>query len=407
MRQSPFFIVGIMCLAEVLTMLGVFTFPSLMPEFIETWQLTNSEAGWIAGILIGGYALSVPVLVSLTDRVDARLVYIVGALVTAAALFGFSLFASGFWSALLLRMLAGVGLAATYMPGLRVLVDRYEGAKQARALAFYTASFSLGTATSFFYSGHVGALVGWEQAHMFAGLAVIVSAVLVAIAMKPVTPQKPEIATRLLDFRPIFRNKEVMGYVWAYCAHSWELFAMRSWLVAFLAFSLTVQGQGVSDSALAPTVVATLAAFVAMLTSIGGNELADRYGRRRMINFYLVSAGLLALGIGFLAALPYWIVVLLVVLYSGLIQLDSAALTAGAVMAAEKGRRGATLGLHTLIGFGGGAIGPLVVGVVLDVSGGGDSINSWGYAFASMGIVALLGPIALWKLRGAPGTLKP
>ena len=85
MRNSPFFIVGIMCLASVLTMLGVFTFPSLMPEFIATWQLSNTEAGWIAGILLGGYAISVPVLVSLTDRIDARLVYLGGASLTAVS----------------------------------------------------------------------------------------------------------------------------------------------------------------------------------------------------------------------------------------------------------------------------------------------------------------------------------
>jgi len=381
-------------------MLGVFTFPSLMPEFIATWQLSNTEAGWIAGILLGGYALSVPVLVSLTDRIDARWIYCGGAALTAVSLLGFAYLASGFWSALLLRMLAGLGLAATYMPGLRVLVDRYEGVKQARAVAFYTASFSLGTAVSFYYSGEVGALLGWPQAHVIAGVGAVGAALLVIIAMRPVAPQQPDVVTKLLDFRPIFRNKEVMGYVLAYCVHSWELFAMRSWLVAFLAFSLTLQG-GSTDGLMAPTIVATLSAFVAMLTSIGGNELADRFGRRRMVTVYLISAGLLALVIGFLAALSYWIVVILVILYAGLIQLDSAALTAGAVMAAEKGRRGTTLGLHALIGFGGGAIGPLVVGMVLDLSGGGESVTSWGYAFASMGLVALLGPFALWKLRGA------
>ncbi|MBT3990717.1 MAG: MFS transporter [Rhodospirillaceae bacterium] len=392
-----------MCLAEVLTLLGVFTFPSLMPEFIETWQLSNTEAGWIAGILLGGYALSVPVLVSLTDRIDARWVYLGGALLTAAALFGFATFASGFWSALLLRMLAGVGLAATFMPGLRVLVDRYGGEKQARALAFYTSSFSLGTAISFYYSGEVGNALGWSEAHMIAGFCAGAAALLVFVTMRPITPAKPDIETKLLDFRPVLRNREAMGYVLAYCAHSWELFAMRSWMVAFLAYSLTLQ-PGSTAGFMAPTVVVTLSAFFAMVTSIGGSELADRFGRRRMVVIYLISAGLLALVLGFLAALPYWIIVLLVILYAGLVQLDSAALTAGAVMAAEKGRRGATLGLHALIGFGGGAIGPLVVGMVLDLSGAGLNVTSWGLAFASMGIVALLGPLALWKLRGQSST---
>ena len=92
MRGSPFYLVSVMCLAEVLTMLGVFIFPALIPEFIVKWNLSNTDAGWIAGILLGGYALSVPVLVSLTDRIDARLIYIFSAILTAVALFGFAYF---------------------------------------------------------------------------------------------------------------------------------------------------------------------------------------------------------------------------------------------------------------------------------------------------------------------------
>ena len=149
-----------------------------------------------------------------------------------------------------------------------------------------------------------------------------------------------------------------------------------------------------------PTVVATLSALVAMVASIGGNEIAGRYGRRRILIIFLFSSGTLAFFIGFLATLPYWIVVILVIFYAGLIQLDSAILTAGAVFAAEKGRRGATLGVYAFIGFGGGALGPLVVGIILDASGGGTNTTSWGLAFASLGLVAFLGPIALWKFRG-------
>jgi MFS family permease len=397
MRDSPIYIVSIMCLAQVLVMLGVFLFPALMPEFIVKWNLSNTEAGWIAGILLGGYAFSVPILLSLTDRTDARLIYLGGAFVTAIALFGFAYFASGFWSAFLFRMLAGVGLAGTYMPGLRVLVDRYNGGKEARAIAFYTASFSLGTAVSFYYSGEIGSIFGWVTAHRIAGFGAIVSSACVYFLMDKKIPQISDVKTKLLDFRPVFRNRAAMGYILTYFVHSWELFALRSWLVAFLFYSITLQGN--ANNLILPTVVATLSALVAMVASIGGNEIADRYGRRRMLIIFLYSSGTLGLVIGFLAALPYWMVVFLVILYAGLIQLDSAVLTAGTVLTAEKGRRGATLGVHALIGFGGGALGPLAVGMVLDVSGGGTTLVSWGLGFASMGLVAFLGPIALWKLK--------
>ena len=64
-------------------MAGVFAFPALLPVFFAEWRLSNTEAGWIAGIYFGAYAVSVPVLVALTDRIDARVVYIGGAVLAA------------------------------------------------------------------------------------------------------------------------------------------------------------------------------------------------------------------------------------------------------------------------------------------------------------------------------------
>ncbi len=88
-------ITAAVCLAEVLTMLGTFAFPALLPVFFAEWGLTNTEAGWISGIYFAGYTVAVPVLVSLTDRVDARLVWLCGAGLTAAAAAGFAIFAEG------------------------------------------------------------------------------------------------------------------------------------------------------------------------------------------------------------------------------------------------------------------------------------------------------------------------
>lgn len=391
-------IIAIMCFVEVLTMLGIFIFPALMPEFMVEWGLSNTEAGWIAGILLAGYAISVPVLVSLTDRIDARLIYVSGATLTAFCLFGFAYLASGFWTAFLFRALSGVGLASTYMPGLRVLVDRYGGVKQARAVAFYTASFSLGTGVSFYFSGEVNNLFGWSATYKIAGLGAVISAFLVFFLTRKIVPEKADVDAALLDFRPVIRNREALGYILTYGIHSWELFGARAWLVAFLVYCLFVQN--IYETQLTPTAVVSVSAIFAMFTSIVGNEIADRYGRRRTIIVFLVSSGTLAFMIGFSAGLPYWIIALIVIFYGGLIQLDSASLTAGSLQAAEKGRRGATLAFHALVGFGGGAIGSLVVGLVLDLTGGGATTISWGLAFASMGLVAFLGPIVLWKIRG-------
>ncbi|MBC7377774.1 MAG: hypothetical protein H7346_10155 [Burkholderiaceae bacterium] len=69
---------------------------------------------------------------------------------------------------------------------------------------------------------------------------------------------------------------------------------------------------------------------------------------------------------------------------------DSATLTAGLVEASEPGRRGAALGLYSLMGFGGGMLGPAVFGVALDATGGGRTAASWvaGYAVLGLGCLA-------------------
>lgn len=383
---------AVMCLILACALIDTFAFPALLPVFFGEWGLTNTEAGWIAGVYFGGYAVAVAVLVSLTDRVDARRVVIAGTATIFAAAAGFALFAEGLWTALLFRALSGVGLAGTYMPGLRALVDRYEGAHQPRAVAFYTATFSLGTALSFLIVGLVEAGFGWRPAVAVGAAAALAASGLAVLLPATSPPPPPETATRLLDFRPVLANRRAMGYVLGYGVHAWELFGLRSWLVVFLAFSL---GREAGGGGLAPTTVASLGALVAMAASIAGAEVAALGDRPRVISMFMLASAVMAGAIGFAAALPYAWVVALVLLYNALIQADSAALTTGAVQGAEDGRRGATLAVHSLVGFVGAALGPLAVGVVLDLSGGGRSVLSWGLAFASMGVIGLLGPLAL------------
>lgn len=386
-------LIASMCVAEVATMAGVFAFPALLPTFVTEWALSNTEAGWIAGIYFGAYAIFVPVLVALTDRVDARWIYLLGASLAVVSSGGFALLAGGFWSGLLFRALAGVALAATYMPGLKVLVDRYRGPKQSRAVALYTSNFSLGTAVSFLMAGEIAEAFGWRWAFGASAIVALV-AVAVALSLSAIRPEAAAKKTRILDFRPVLANRQAMGYVLGYGVHCWELFTLRSWLVALLAFNL-VSHAGDSGDWPAPTSVAMLSGLVAMFASIAGNELCVRYGRPGVIQLIMISSALMACIIGFATSLQYGVLVALALLYSALVQFDSAALTAGAIAAADPNRQGATMAIHSLLGFGCASIGPLIVGVVLDLSGGANTSFSWGLAFVSVGLIGVLGPLAL------------
>ena len=132
---TPARLVACVCVAQVCAQIGAYTWPALLPGFLAEWQLTNREAGWITGIFYAAYTVSVPVLVTLTDRVDARAVYLSGVALTVASHLGFAAFVDGPWGAAAARALAGIGWAGTYMTGLKLLADRVEPVLMSRAVA--------------------------------------------------------------------------------------------------------------------------------------------------------------------------------------------------------------------------------------------------------------------------------
>ena len=171
MRISPGsrgFVAAIV-MAQVLTQIGAFTLPALLPGYIERWSLSKTEAGWLIGIFFAAYVPAVPVLLALTDRVPARRIYLIGTGLTALSHLGFALLADGFWSGLLMRALAGVGWAGAYMPGLKAIADPLEGAAQSRAVSWHAAGVGIAGAVSFAVAGLFDALAGPSAAFLFGG----------------------------------------------------------------------------------------------------------------------------------------------------------------------------------------------------------------------------------------------
>jgi MFS family permease len=381
----------LLCAAEILSMTGFATFPALLPVLRAEWGLSNSEAGLVSGIFFAGYMAAVPVLVGLTDRIDARRIYLLATALACAGSLGFAFLVQGLVSALACQALVGAGLAGTYMPGLRLLTDHFHGPTQSRAVAFYTSCFGFGTAASLLLAGAL-ATTGWRWAFAAAALGPCIAGPLVFRSFPPAPPRPADLRpAALFDFRPVLGNRPAMGYILGYAAHCWELFGLRSWMPAFFAFSL-----GITAAQTSPLLgAAALAAWINLLgplASILGNEAAVRRGRRPVVLAVMAASGALACVVGFSAPLPIVLVFLVMTAYFLLVMGDSAALTAGLVAAAEPGRRGATMALHSLLGFGAGFVAPLAFGAMLDLAGGNERVPAWGLAFASLGI---------WGLGGA------
>lgn len=170
-RQSLVRMVIMVCTAQVLVQLGAYFWPALLPEFMTKWQLSNTAAGWITASFYGAYMLAVPILVTLTDRLPAKHVYLFGVGCTAAGYALFGWLADGFWSALALRALAGVGWAGSYMTGLKLLADRVDSKLMSRAVTGHVASLGVSGAVSYLLAELLTQHIGWRDAFLLMAVA--------------------------------------------------------------------------------------------------------------------------------------------------------------------------------------------------------------------------------------------
>ena len=371
------------------------TYAALLPELRDAWGMSNAEAGIVSGMFFAGYIGTVSLWTALTDRVDARRIYLAGSLLAAAGSAGFGFIARGFASAVFFQVLLGIGIAATYMPGLRLLSDRISGPYQSRYISFYTSFFGIGTALSYAMAGFIAASHGWSAAFLASAVGPLVAGALVYV-LRPL-PARGGARFTLASLFPVAAWRRVLedrastGYTLGYMAHCLELFGSRAWMVAFLAYSASLH-PGDSYPWSAPAIAAVVN-LLAVPASIFGNEVALRIGRRRWILIVMGSSG--ASGLVLAVAAPWhWAIVLaLLIGYSMLVMAESGTLTAGLVGAAPAELRGAAMGLYSLTGFAGGLLGPVVFGTALDLAGGTANAMAWIAAYAAIGAGCLAAPL--------------
>jgi hypothetical protein len=257
-----------------------------------------------------------------------------------------------------------------------------------------TGSFSIGVGLSFLVSQLVADAAGWRAAFYAGG----VGPFIMVVVCSWLAPCKPGPSHgHLLDFRPVLRNRAALGYILGYGAHCFELYGMRTWIVAFWTF---VVAQSDDSALLGPITVSVIVTLLSLPASVLGNEAALRFGRHRAISAVMVASAAVALAIGLNAGSSPLLLLALVLIYGVTIPADSGALTSGTTASATPAYRGATLALHSTVGFGLSALGGWGAGVALDAAGGPGRPEGWSALFALLASGVLLGPIALrWSQR--------
>lgn len=373
-------ITTILSFGLVANLLPVMTFAATMPDVVDALALSPGMAGWVGGIYFAGYAGAIPLLSGATDRIDPRRIYYLSSGLGAVASIGFVVWADTFPAALMLRFLSGIALAGVHMPGLKLLTEYFEEGRSGRATGIYASSYALGSAGSFLVAGFVDAAFGWQATYIAAGIGPALAGL--AVMLLPAVPARQAAAMPRFGKVPLAGNRALIAYVIGFAGNTWEVFAIRIWFVAYLAWVLGQPGHAMDLPPLA--IVSGLAAVAGVPASIAVAEMAQRAGREAVIAVTAwISVGVclcLALTVSASAELILALLVLLQISSFA----DVGALTQGAVATSDPARRGAALGLYSFAGFVTGWLGPVAVGTILGAFGTNET--GWSAAFLVMAL---------------------
>ena len=126
--------------------------------------------------------------------------------------------------------------------------------------------------------------------------------------------------------------------------------------------------------------------------------LSDRLGRRAVLVGLAASSTACSFAFGWLIGWPMALLFAVGAVYAFTALGDSPVLSTAFTEAVPPAYLGAGLALRSLLGFGAGAIAPLVVGAVLDATNpAGAPPTQWGWAFVTLG---LGGVGAAWAALG-------
>ena len=391
----------LLCLAQLFIMLVFINYSAVLPLLKQEWGMSNTQAGTIFSVYQLGYIASGVLLSGLTDRYNSRTIFIASILWSATANLLFALYAHDYSSGLLLRGLTGIGMGGTYMPGLKLVAERFPSAQRGKAVGIYVGALLLGGSLSLALTGVVSALAGWRIAFMVCSAGVFLGLLVALAAFRGYHPVR--YAPVEQGFRKeIVANRPALLMICGYGAHMWEMYGMRSWLAPF--FTAALVGHGLA-SGKATGWAAGGAALVmgvgAIATAVTGT-LSDRLGRTKTITLIMLGSAASSFIFGWLINLHPAFIFLCALIYGYLAVAESPVFSTGLTELVAPAYLGSAMGLQSLVGYSLATISPTVFGWALDLCSGRQPAAGWGIAFATAGAGALAGPVFMQFLRKAP-----
>jgi MFS family permease len=391
---------AILAVTLLLALVPWFSAAAVAPFIADEWQISRLETALLTvavqlGFVAGALAVA---FTGAADVIPARRLIAGGAMLAAVANAAFGLLAVDLATALPLRALSGAGIAAVYPVAMKVLAGWFSGGR-GLAVGILTGAITLGSALPHLLQAG-GTMVGldWRPVVLTATIPCLAAVALAwwGVREGPMTTPAARLSLRMA--RAALGERSVQLANLGYLGHMWELYAMWTWVPAFIAASLAISGEVDAKGA---SGVAFLVVAAGAIGCAGAGALADRLGRTTLTVTAMALSGSSAIAAGFLFGGPTLAVLAVLVVWGITVVADSAQFSTAVSELAPPGTAGSALALQTAAGF--LLTGVTIVGVgLLDPS----DQHSWTLAFALLALGPLVGIGAMLRLRRRPEAVR-
>jgi MFS transporter, ACS family, glucarate transporter len=356
-------VLGVAVLAFMQTHVHRMAFAPLIPTFVSDLGLTYAAAGTIQTAYFWTYAAAQIPAGLVADRWGSRRVMLASMAVLVAGALAFATSRS-FAGSIAARMLVGLGAAAVWVPGMRLISEWFPAAERGRATGLMSAGGGLGGTVGFVLVPWIASSFGWRAGYALLAVPALITLAAIAFGLGATgSAAAPARGGERGSLRRVLATRAIWPLNAAVLCSYGGYFSFVTFVPAFLVRRLDM-------SETQAGLVTGLITAGSMLSWPLAGALSDRLGRRKPI--YLVSQAasalvcvafallvpalspLAAAGLAFAAGRLIGGMILPFVVVVELFPPEQAATAAGVTNAAC---------------FAGGMVLPIVLGRVVDVSG--------------------------------------
>ena len=388
-----------MCTLLLLVLAPFSSFVAALPFIRSEFNISNTVAGAIFSAYLAGYAVSALLVLPLTDRVPSRRLFLVSAAISVFGNLLFPIVAFDTVSACILRFVSGIGLVGVYMPGLRLIADRFPTTWRGAAMGMYVTSFYTANAASLIATGALMNRLEWRDAYLVLSAASALSIPLVLALVRSSVSSDRSPGTGRLQLG-VLKDSTSRAYIIGYSLHAVELYAVRVWLPALLAATLVARGVEIAQAAITAATVGGAALAAGSVGPVIGGAISDRLGRANSAMVIFTLSGGCCLVLGWITDAPWPLIVAVSIVLGWAIAADSSIYTTAVTESADPAQLGSTMAVQAFVGFMGGVVGPVFIGTVLDLVP--ESVQ-WGVGFTAVALLAVIAVATLYPIRRESG----